>query len=297
MRDFSIRPATADDLVGIHLVWYMTETLGLASPPPLGEPHPWLNHVLRAGTLLVAERDSMIIGFAGIIARGDLVFLTDLFIAPEIQSYGVGGALLDAILPRDGRTLATFGSSDPRALALYIRAGMTPEWPDFVIHVERERWRPPDLMATDVEVIEAARMEPDLLVFDAEVSGRERPQEHGYWLEECAGTPFWFQREGRRVGFGYVRLAPETPLQARDTAVIGPVGVRDSADAVACVLAAVSWALERAPGAHLLVPGPHPALRPLLAAGGRIEYVETFLCSAPPPVDATRYLPSDGAFF
>jgi GNAT superfamily N-acetyltransferase len=288
MPDFSIRAATVQDLA---------ETVGEADPPPLGQPHPWLRHVLRAGTLLVAERDGAVIGFAGVIARGELVFLTDLFVAPQTQSHGVGAALLGAILPRDGRTLATIGSSDPRAQALYIRAGMTPEWPDFQIWVERERWCPPELDLHGVEMVIAAPLEADLLAFDAEIGGRQRPEEHRYWLEDCAGTPFWFQREGRRVGYGYVRLAPETPLQPADTAVVGPIGVRDAEDAPACVLAAVAWTLERASRAWLLVPGPHPALRPLLHAGGMIEYVETFLCSAPPCVDATRYLPSDGAFF
>jgi GNAT superfamily N-acetyltransferase len=297
VSDFSIRAATPDDLPAVHAIWYATETVGETNPPPPGAPHPWLRHVLRAGTLLVAERDAAIIGFTGVIARGELVFLTDLFVAPETQSSGAGGALLDAILPRDGRTLATIGSSDPRALALYIRGGMTPEWPDFQLFVERERWRPPDLDPQGTEMRVAAPMEPNLLAFDAEASGRSRPEEHRYWLEDCAATPLWFQRNGSRVGYGYVRLAPETPLQPADTAVVGPIGVRDSTDAAACVLAAVGWALERSAVARLLVPGPHPALRPLLAAGGMIEHVETFLCSAPPCVDTTRYLPSDGAFF
>jgi GNAT superfamily N-acetyltransferase len=297
VSDISIRTAIPDDLPRIYLVWYLTETVGAASPPPLGELHPWLNHVLRTGTLLLAERDSMIVGFAGIIARGELVFLTDLFVAPEIQSYGVGGALLDAILPRDGRSLATIGSSDPRALALYIRAGMTPEWPDFHLEVQRERWRTANVDLGGVHMIEATPMDADLLRWDAEIGRRSRPEEHRYWLEECAGTAFWFQRGGERIGYGYVRLAPETTLQPADMAVVGPVGVRDAGDGAACITAATGWALERAPGARLLVPGPHPALRPLLNAGGTIEYVETFLCSAPPCVDATRYLPSDGAFF
>jgi GNAT superfamily N-acetyltransferase len=297
MSDFSIRTATPDDLPAVHRVWYATETVGEANPPPFGEPHSWLRHVLRTGTLLVAERDGAIIGFAGVIARGGLVFLTDLFVAPQMQSYGVGAALLAAILPQDGRARATIGSSDPRALALYTRAGMTPEWPDFQIVVERERWRTADVDLGGVEMIETARMEADLLAFDAEISGRPRPEEHEYWVEECAGTAFWFQRAGGRIGYGYVRLAPETTLQPADMAVVGPVGVRDSRHAAACVLAAVGWALERAPGTRLLVPGPHPALRSLLTAGAVIEYVETLLCSAPPCVDATRYLPSDGAFF
>jgi len=297
MPDFSIRAATPDDLQAVHAVWYATETIGEANSPPPGAPYAWLRHVLRTGRLVVAERDGAIIGFTGVIERGNLVFLTDLFVAPETQSHGIGAALLNAILPRDGRTLATIGSSDPRALALYIRARMTPEWPDFQIMVERARWRTADFDLGGVQMVETAPMEPDLLAFDTEISGRLRPEEHAYWLEECAGTPFWFQRAGERIGYGYVRLAPETPLQPADMAVVGPVGVRDSADAVACVLAAVGWALEWSPRAHLLVPGAHPALHPLLRTGGMIEYVETFLCSAPPCVDATRYLPSDGAFF
>jgi GNAT superfamily N-acetyltransferase len=297
MPDFSIRTATPDDLPAIHRVWYATEIVGEADPPPLGEPHSWLRHVLRTGTLLVAERDGAIIGFAGIIERGDLVYLTDLFVAPETQSRGVGGALLDAILPPAGRTLATIGSSDPRAQALYIRAGMTPEWPDFQIHVERERWRTAKVDLGGVHMIEATPMDAEMLRWDAEIGGRARPEEHRYWLEECAGTAFWFQRRGERIGYGYVRLAPETTLQPADMAVVGPVGVRDAADAQACVLTAIGWALERAPRARLLVPGLHPALRPLLTAGSAIEYAETFLCSAPPCVDASRYLPSDGTFF
>ena len=140
-------------------------------------------------------------------------------------------------------------------------------------------------------------MDAESLTWDAEIGGRPRPEEHRYWLDECAGTAFWFERGGERIGYGYVRLAPETTLQPAHMAVVGPLGVRDAGDGAACVIAATGWALERAPVTRLLIPGPHPALRPLLNAGGMIEYVETFLCSAPPWVDATRYLPSDGAFF
>ena len=80
MPDFSIRAATGADVQAVHAIWYATETIGEPDPPPVGEPHPWLRHVLRAGTLLVAERDGAILGFAGVIERGNLVFLTDLFV-------------------------------------------------------------------------------------------------------------------------------------------------------------------------------------------------------------------------
>ncbi len=295
MSNFSIRAATAEDVQAVHAIWYATEVMGEPDPPPMGEPHPWLRHVLRTGTLLVAEREGVILGFAGVIERGNLVFLTDLFVAPELQSGGIGKSLLDAILPRDGRTLATISSGDARAQALYIRSGMTPEWPEFQILLERTRWSAP--AHSDVQLIPARLMDDEIIAFDAEISGRARPEEHAYWIEDCAGTPFWFERNGRRAGYGYVRLSPDTPLQAPDTAIVGPIGARDSADATACALAAVGWALERSTFARLFTPGPHPALRPLLLAGGAIDFVETFLSSAPPCTDATRYLPSDSAFF
>jgi hypothetical protein len=41
------------------------------------------------------------------------------------------------------------------------------------------------------------------------------------------------------------------------------------------------------------VPGPHPALAPLIAAGCHLVYNETFLASPGAPLpDVTRYLPS-----
>ena len=35
------------------------------------------------------------------------------------------------VLPQDERIYCTFSSTDPRALALYIRMGMRPQWPHF----------------------------------------------------------------------------------------------------------------------------------------------------------------------
>jgi hypothetical protein len=68
-------------------------------------------------------------------------------------------------------------------------------------------------------------------------------------------------------------------------------------DAVACVVAAVSWARERQPDVELAVPGSHPALKPLLDGGFAIEYVETYCASDPALVDPTRYVGSGGDLF
>jgi hypothetical protein len=90
-----------------------------------------------------------------------------------------------------------------------------------------------------------------------------------------------------------------TPAYLRhpDAATVGPVGVRRADDAAACVGAVTAWAAPRAPLVTLGVPGPHPALRPLLEAGGRVGYVELFLSTHEPFADPGRYVPAgSGAY-
>ena len=51
--------------------------------------------------------------------------LADLFVEPGRLGTGLGRPLLSALF-EDAPVRATFASSDPRALPLYVRAGMTP---------------------------------------------------------------------------------------------------------------------------------------------------------------------------
>ena len=76
---------------------------------------------------------------------------------------------------------------------------------------------------------------------------------------------------------------------------VGPLGVFDGADGPACAMAAVRWALERAPSVAIDLPAMHPALRPLLDAGCRITYVELFMGDE--FADTRRYLPSGSDLF
>ena len=62
----------------------------------------------------------------GIQGRG---FLGSLFVRNDLRGRGVGRTLLEAILS-DASGRATFASSDPRALPLYVRFGMRPITPD-----------------------------------------------------------------------------------------------------------------------------------------------------------------------
>jgi hypothetical protein len=286
----TIRRAHARDLAQVYGVLYDNDVANDPHPPPPGEVPTYLRHVLQTGVMYVAEGEGEILAFAALIRRGTLAFLTDLFVRRRVQSSHLGTSLLRQILPEDSPVSCTMSSTDPRALALYIRAGMRPHWPHFCLRAMAPA--PGTLPTTDVEIVEARTTDPEILRWDAELCGRQRPEDHAYWVRDEGAIPLWFSRHGQVVGYGYVRLRAGT-LWYPDALTIGPLGVRAVEDAASCVVAAVAWARPRAAVLRINVPGPHPGLAPLLAAGFRITYVETFVSSAAEPFfDAQRYLAS-----
>jgi hypothetical protein len=246
--------------------------------------------------MYVADRDGEIVAFAGAITRGSITFLTDLFVRPDQQSSHLGKALLERALPRqDAHIRFTVSSTDPRALALYVRAGMRPCWPHVNLRLAAPLRLP--LPAQDVEIVVGAVDDPELVRWDARIGGRSRPVDHAHWVDAQQATPLWFRRRGAAVGYGYVRPGAGTLLDPA-ACWVGPLSAVTSEDAVACALAAVVWARARAEVVRIDVPGPHPALAPLLDAGCRITYVETFVSSASQPFfDAQRYIPSGSTLF
>jgi GNAT superfamily N-acetyltransferase len=294
MSEATIRPATAADLPALYEIWFASEAGDDPQPPQRGR-WPWLEHELATGALLLAERGGVALGFAGTIARGQVVFLADCFVRADAQSGGVGRRLLQHLLPRDGRTICTLSSSDPRAQALYVRAGMRPRWPEFILEAEADRLA--RMPAAGVETIEARPGDPDLIEWDAAASGRRRPEEHAYLVAQHQAIPLWFARGGRRIGYGYAQLFSPELLWRPDTLRLGPIGAASEADALACVGAAVHWARTRAAAIEISVPGPHAALAALLEARFRISDADTFMSSGPLFFDPGCYIPSGGTFF
>lgn len=284
------RPATERDLLQMYTVQYLSMVAGTENPPaPLTTVPAVFAHILRTGTMYVAEQDGQICAFAGSIVRGSVTFLTDLFVHPDFQSAHLGKLLLPYVLPPGRPIRCTMSSTDPRAQALYIRSGMQPQFPNF------------DLLYTgslrktggksDVEVVEGDGADPEFARWDARVSGLERAEDHAFWIREQRSLPFWLYRRGKRLGYGYARWV--STLWFPEVCTLGPLGVADPEDAAACVLAATNWALQRSNALRIDLPGPHPGLAPLLEQGFRIVYVETFVSSAATPFfDARCYIPS-----
>jgi Acetyltransferase (GNAT) domain len=286
------RPAHENDLRTVYEVLYQNEVLDSPDSPPPGDTPPYMQHVLQTGTMYVAEQNGEVLAFVGAITRGNITFLTDLFVQPAQQSGQLGKTLLHAVLPQDDLVHCTMSSSDPRALALYIRAGMRPQWPHFALRLEKPARDMP--LTPVIEIIEADPGDPALVRWDAQISGRLRPVDHLYWLREQRAVPLWFRRQGQIVGYAYIRLGAGT-LWYPQACTLGPIGVSTPQDATDCVLAAVNWALQRAEVLRIDVPGPHPCLATLLERGFRITYVDTFVSTTDAPFfDAQRYIASGG---
>lgn len=283
------RSAGEADLEPMYGVFYRNEIRGTENPPALNAVPPYLAHVLRTGKLVVAEQDGKVLGFAGAITRDRITFLTDLFVQPDLQSGQIGKQLLQLAMPQDGLVHCTASSTDVRALSLYIRAGMQPQWPLFMLRLEKPERGSLD---SDVEVSEADPADPELVQWDTRVSGRSRQTDLQFWVDEQRGEPVWFRRGGRIIGYGYIRRGAGS-LWYPQSCMLGPIGVELAEDATACVLLLVDRALQQADVIRIAIPGPHPCLAILLEKGFRITYVDTFVSAAKTPFfSEKRYIPS-----
>ena len=232
-----------------------------------------LDHELASGRLLVAEDASgRICGFGGGFEREGVTHLGDLFVMPGLEGAGIGGRLLAELLPAAGRRI-TFSSSDPRALALYARRGMVPVAP--LLHLRGDGPRVVETAGFDR--VPAAPTAATTARIEAACRGYARPQEHDF-LAALDGVEVMIGGDA----FAYLR-----PLDG-GTTVIGPaaaVSIEHAADVVLAAAAACAGTVT------IALPGPHPALRPLLEAGFRIVDADTIMTSPAGVIDWTRIVP------
>jgi GNAT superfamily N-acetyltransferase len=296
-----IRPATEEDLAQTWDIWRETEVAVADGdqPPPVGSEGALAlhRHELESGEMAVAEVGGRVVGFAAAITRGPVRFLSELYVRPDVQSSGIGKALLERVLPPGAAHVsATLSSDDERALSLYVRHGMQPQWPFFYLKAESAGLK--NLSDSSLEIVEAEAGDAALLKWDRGICGRERPQDHAYWVKAVDAVPVWFKREGHTAGYGYFQMRSDESLWYPEALTIGPMGARTIDDARDCALAAMAWARERSDVLRIAVPGPHPALAPLLEVGFRITDMDVFVSTGSGMfVDPRRYVPSGGSLF
>jgi len=277
-----VRPAAAADLAAIA-------TILAADDEPVDWPDapgwPYLEHLLTRASVPVAVDGADVLGFAGAIdldGPRPARFLTDLFVDPRRQAGGASRALLEVALD-DSDERMTFSSADPRALALYIRAGMRPWWPLLYLSGSirtADRGDGPDT-AEPITVGEAAR-------WSSAWTGIDRAADFAYYASLPGAAGFAVREAGAVAAVGWARRQRTGDGRWLEHLLIAP-----DADPVQAVIGA--WrAAAGGGGLTACVAGPHPAVAVLLADGIRITDRDQWCASDPDLIDPIRLLPNPG---
>ncbi|MEV6986631.1 GNAT family N-acetyltransferase [Sphaerisporangium sp. NPDC051017] len=245
------------------------------------------------GKLVVGEAGGRIVGFGGVLRRGKLSHLGDLFVLPEYQSSGIGRSILSEVLP-SGTPGATFASDDPRALGLYVRQGMRPVCPllYLIYHPNKTSGpRAPEAPEpTRAQAGPAARkpaagpavpeaVPREVAALDARLAGGDRTGSLSWY----AGLP-GVTLHVTGAGYAFARRTEED-LE------VGPAGGETPQDCAAALSAAVAAVDPDVDEVQVAVPGVHPLLPELLRSGWEIDDMDTLMTTDPTLLRLDHYLP------
>jgi GNAT superfamily N-acetyltransferase len=277
-----LREPTEADLPAIRAI---LATHGNDGPIVFGDVvGPYLRHLFRRGRALVAGDGEEIVGFGATVDAGPAVHLADLFVRSDRLGQGIGRPLLDAVFAGAERR-TTFASDDPRAVPVYVRAGMRPWWAS--LYVDGIVDGLPDagagITTRDASPAECAALE-------REWSGHDRLADWEHWSTQLEADTFVVLLDDAAVGIGNARARQAVPLRTLNRLVVHP----DAAvDPVPVTLAATRRA-ARDRKVLVTVQGPSPALRPLLEGGFRVADRDQFMASDPDVIDPARLIPNPG---
>ena len=166
----------------------------------------------------VGEQNGRVVGYARSTLRDGIRQLTEFFVRPGAQSAGLGGGLLERVFPAEGaRGRILLATPDTRALARYLKAGLSARFP--VYHFGRPRRM--DAYTGDLEAVPVAGDQYGLALLasiDRDVLGFRRDADHRWLLSERRG--YVYLRNAAPVGYGYVGLY-QGPFGALDPAALG----------------------------------------------------------------------------
>jgi GNAT superfamily N-acetyltransferase len=295
MSTITVRPAAPGDFPAIAKVAVATGQ----DEEWAGSDPAYLAYLLEHGTLLIAERDGCVTGFGATRLIGDgpaaVSMLCDLFVHPGTHGRGCGRAILSQLWPgaaragaaktgepgRDGPPRMTFSSQHAHALPLYTRFGLDAWWPLLYLAGDvRAVQAPGGWAVTPSSAAEVAAAEQDW-------TGVDRSADHRAWAARPHGQPL------RAFHHGELAAAGTAAGHGAEYGLVHLAAAPDApaADAVLAVLASLEAPEGRA---RVCLPGPHPAVRPLFAAGWRHEDSDLFMASDPGLLDARRAVPSPG---
>jgi GNAT superfamily N-acetyltransferase len=292
------RRATWDDMVACHeLMWASVTDLGRRQGTPLeGRATDWWHSSEPIHRLLaqiaaewwVAEEtgSGQLVGFARSIERDGLFELTEFFVRPDVQSQGVGKALLERAFPAGRGTVRSIvATSDVRAQARYYAAGTVARFPLFTLGGAPGDPEPiPEVTAQPIDGERAIQAQREI---ELTVLGHRRSDDEIRWLLDRRRGNL-YRRGDRLIGFSFL---------GRDGS--GPMAVLEPSDLPAVLLhvegLARSIGLERL---ELQVPAPNDvAIRHLMGRRYRFDSWINILMSDRPFGQFDRFIPFSPPLF
>ena len=276
-----VREAAEADLAAIAAVATATGQVEEWS----GSDPAYIRHLLAHGLVLVAEREGGVAGFGATLRIGDgpaaVTMLCDLFVNPEAHGLGIGQALLAALWePASPRM--TFSSLHAHALPVYTRAGLDAWWPLLYLGGH------PGALPRAPRWTAAATSPEEVAALEAEWTGIDRSADHRAWAARPGGRPVTARHGGAVLAAGTV-AGEEAEYGIAHLALSPAAGDHGAVEAVTAVLASLSPPDGRA---RVCLPGPHPAVRPLLAAGWHVDFLDVFMATDPGLLDPRRAVPA-----
>jgi GNAT superfamily N-acetyltransferase len=245
-------------------------------------------HLMRHGRVVVAVVDGAVTGFGSVQRLGTgaaaISMLCDLFVDPAAHGSGYGRAML-AELWRDATRRMTFSSLQSHAMPLYTSFGLDPWWPLLYLYGDAgsvpmpDGWRVRPVTPAEVAELELAW------------TGTDRAADHAAWAARTGGVALAASRSGETRAAGTAAgtaAGPEDDFGVVHLALSPGADDGASAAAVLAVLASIGTAGQVV---RVALPGPHPAVRPLLAAGWRFDEFDLFMAGDPGALDARRAVP------
>jgi GNAT superfamily N-acetyltransferase len=275
-----IRVAVPDDIPAIRSILTAHGNDGpVAAVDVVG---PYVAHLVRHHRALVSSISDDVVAFGAVVDAGVAVHLADLFVRPHLLGRGIGRPLLTALFD-DARFRTTFASDDPRALPLYVRAGMAPLW--VCLYVEGAATSLPPTPATiDLQAAGPGRLAELELAW----TGVDRATDHAFWASQGEADSFVVAADGEPVAIVHARARQAVPVRIVDRLLVRP-----GADPVAPTLAALRRA-ARGGSIQAFLQGPSPVLRVLLDLGFVVRDRDQFMASAPGLVDPARLIANPG---
>jgi len=283
VSDVAVRPAADADLAAIANV-----AIAAGQQDEWAGSNPvYVRHLMNHGRVVVAELDGEVAGFGAAQQVGAgpraATMLCDLFVHPANHGRGCGRAMLADLWSGAARRM-TFSSLHSNAIPLYTSFGADAWWPLLYLHGTADRL--PASAGWTAEQVSADTVAGHELAW----TGAGRTADHRAWAARPGGAPVIVSVGGEIMAAGTV--AGSESQRGIEHLAISPAA--DDSTAAAAVVTVLAYLGTTGGATQVCLPAPHPAVRPLLAAGWRFDEFDVFMASEPGLLDPRRAVPSPG---